>query len=79
MKTILDRVKEIASDTFGFEQEDISLETKIREDLGADSLDEIEFVVELERNFNVTITDDKAEEMLTIQDVVKTLQNLGVK
>ena len=79
MKTILDRVKEIASDTFGFEQEDISLETKIKEDLGADSLDEIGFVMELERNFNVTITDDKAEEMLTIQDVVKTLQNLGVK
>ena len=79
MKTILDKVKEIASDTFGFEQEDISLETKIREDLGADSLDEIEFVMELERNFNVTITDDKVEEMLTIQDVVKTLQNLGIK
>jgi acyl carrier protein len=66
------------------EQLDIAIEQCVPEasfieDLGADSLDLVEMIMEMEENFNVQISDEELEKILTIQDVIDFLRAKGVK
>ena len=55
----------------------VKLESKIIEDLGADSLDVVELVMALEEKFEVEIPDSDAEKLITINDVVTYIENLN--
>ena len=55
----------------------VKLESKIIEDLGADSLDVVELVMALEEKFEVEIPDSEAEKLVSIQDVVNYIEKLG--
>ena len=55
----------------------VKLESKIIEDLGADSLDVVELVMALEEKFGIEIPDSEAEKFLSIQDVVTFVENLN--
>lgn len=70
MNTIEDRVKNIITEQLGCVNADLKPETKLVDDLGADSLDEVELVMALEDEFEFEIPDDDAERVKTVQQAV---------
>ncbi len=74
MSEVYDRVKRIVVDRLGVEDGQVSLEASFKEDLGADSLDVVELVMELEDEFDLEISDEDAEKITTVGDVVKYIQ-----
>lgn len=72
---ILEKIKEIVSEQLEIDSETITAETRINEDLSADSLEVVEILMALEDEFGVEIPDDQIENMKTIGDVVDYIQN----
>ncbi|WP_426983781.1 acyl carrier protein [Brevibacillus borstelensis] len=70
MADTLDRVKKIIVDRLGVDESKITLEASFKEDLGADSLDVVELVMELEDEFDLEISDEDAEKITTVGEVV---------
>ena len=69
-KSIEERVKDIIVDQLGVSAEQVTLEAKFVEDLGADSLDTVELVMALEEEFDIEVPDDEAEKLQAVSDVV---------
>ena len=67
---IFDDVRDVVVEQLNVEPEQVKLESKIVDDLNADSLDVVELIMALEEKFEVEIPDADAEKLLTIQDVV---------
>ena len=67
---ILEKVKKITSEQLGVEESQITPEAKFIDDLGADSLDTVELVMALEEEFDLEISDEEAEKLITVQKVV---------
>ena len=63
MSEIASRVKAIIVDKLGVEESEVTNEASFTNDLGADSLDTVELIMEFEKEFNVTIPDDQAEKI----------------
>lgn len=74
MPSVLDRVIEIVAEQLGVDKEKITAETSFVNDLGADSLDTVELVMELEEEFDINIPDDAAEKIQTVGEAVKYIQ-----
>lgn len=70
---IFDKVAEVIKDEFGVD--DVSMDTVIREDLGADSIGLVELVMALEDEFDIEIDDSKLDEIITVSDVVTYIEN----
>jgi acyl carrier protein len=66
MSDNLTRVKEIIIDKLGIEESKITLDAKFIEDLGADSLDTVELIMQFEEEFDIEISDDDAEKLNTV-------------
>jgi acyl carrier protein len=76
--SVLERVTDIVSEQLGVEKDKISEGTSFVNDLGADSLDTVELVMELEEEFDVNIPDDAAEKIQTVGQAVDFIdQNAG--
>lgn len=73
MKELENKVKSILIDILGVDNEEISDDSRLKEDLGADSLDMVELCMEAEKRFNIMIPDDDFTEVLTFQDFVKVV------
>ncbi len=71
MSDTLVRVKKIIVDRLGVDEAEVTLEASFKEDLGADSLDVVELVMELEDEFELEISDEDAEKVTTVGEVVK--------
>jgi acyl carrier protein len=71
MERIEQKIKRITQQSFGIKPEQITLESRFKEDLGLDSLDAMELIVELESNFDISIPDDEAVDFKKIADVKK--------
>jgi acyl carrier protein len=78
MATVYDKVKELLVDKFGVEEDEISPEATF-EDLDLDSLDLVEFALAAEDELGVRITDEEAEQLETLDDTVKLLEEKGAK
>ena len=65
-----DKVKDIIEKELGVEREKLTAEASFIEDLGADSLDIVELVMEFEKEFNIAIPDDQAEKIQTVGQAV---------
>ena len=72
--SIEERVIEIVSEQMGVSKDQITKETSFINDLGADSLDTVELVMELEEEFDITIPDEKAEEIQTVGQAVAYIE-----
>ena len=70
MSDIRGRVKTIIMDKLGVEETEINDEASFTNDLGADSLDTVELIMEFEKEFNIAIPDDQAENIQTVGDAV---------
>lgn len=71
MASTLERVTNIVSEQLGVDKDKISADTSFVNDLGADSLDTVELVMELEEEFDVNIPDDAAEKIQTVGQAVE--------
>jgi acyl carrier protein len=74
MSDIASRVKAIIVDKLGVEESEVTLEASFTDDLGADSLDTVELIMEFEKEFNIAIPDDKAETISTVGEAVKYIE-----
>lgn len=75
MSSIEQRVKEIIVAKLGVEEAEITNEASFTNDLGADSLDTVELIMEFEREFNVSIPDEQAEKIQKVGDAIAFLQS----
>ena len=66
----LDKVKDIVTEQLGVERDEVTIESSLIDDLGADSLDIVELIMAFEEEFNIEIPDEAAEKIKTVQDVV---------
>ena len=72
---ILERVTKIVVDRLNVEESEVKLEASFKEDLGADSLDVVELVMEFEDEFDMEISDDDAEKISTVGDAVNYIKS----
>ena len=71
MSNIEERVKKIIIEQLGVKEEEVKPEASFVDDLGADSLDTVELIMEFEKEFNIAIPDDQAENIATVGEAVK--------
>lgn len=76
MSTTEDRIKKIVADQLGVELQQVTLESRPEDDLGADSLDLIELVMAVEEEFEIDIRDEQAECCTTVNDAVELVDRL---
>ena len=74
MPDITSRVKAIIVDKLGVDETEVTPEATFTNDLGADSLDTVELIMELEKEFNITIPDDQAEKITTVGDAISYVE-----
>ncbi len=72
---IFDEVKAVIVEQLSVNADEVKLESKFVDDLGADSLDVVELVMELESKFEVEIPDEEAEKISTVKDVVDYIES----
>ncbi|MFS0861454.1 acyl carrier protein [Fredinandcohnia sp. 179-A 10B2 NHS] len=75
MADVLERITKIVVDRLGVEESAVTLEASFKDDLGADSLDVVELVMELEDEFDMEISDDEAEKISTVGDAVNYIKS----
>ena len=74
MSEIATKVKAIIVDKLGVDEKDVTLVASFTNDLGADSLDTVELIMELEKEFDVQIPDEEAEKIVTVGDAVAFIE-----
>ena len=74
MSEIESRVKSIIVEKFGVSESEVTNEASFTNDLGADSLDTVELIMEIEDEFGISIPDDLAEKISTVGDAIKFVE-----
>jgi acyl carrier protein len=74
MSDIAARVKKIIVDKLGVEESEVNPEASFTNDLGADSLDTVELIMEFEKEFNISIPDEQAETITTVGQAITYLE-----
>ncbi len=74
MSEVQQKVVEIIVDKLGVKESEVVPEASFTNDLGADSLDTVELIMEFEKEFGISIPDDKAETIQTVQDAINYIQ-----
>jgi len=75
MSDVFERVKRIIVERLGVEESEVTPEASFKDDLGADSLDVVELVMELEDEFDMEISDADAEKITTVGEVVQYIES----
>ena len=74
MSEIAEKVKKIIVDKLGVDESEVTEEASFTNDLGADSLDTVELIMEFEKEFNISIPDDQAENIATVGQAISYLE-----
>ena len=74
MSEIAEKVKQIIIDKLGVDESEVTNEASFNNDLGADSLDTVELIMEFEKEFDVSIPDDQAEKIQTVGQAIEFLE-----
>ena len=75
MSDIESRVKAIIVDKLGVDENEVTMEASFTNDLGADSLDTVELIMEFEKEFNIAIPDDQAEKIGSVSDAINYIKS----
>jgi acyl carrier protein len=75
MSDIATRVKAIIVDKLGVDENEVTNEASFTNDLGADSLDTVELIMEFEKEFNIAIPDDQAEKIGSVGEAIAYIEN----
>lgn len=73
---IFEKVKKIILDEINCDKEKVTLEARLKEDLGADSIDAVQVIMDLEDTFEITIDEDEAQAIKTVSDIVNYVKKL---
>jgi len=73
-KELTDKVKQIISEQLGVDESEITAKASFANDLGADSLDQVELVMALEEAFDLAISDEDAEKIICVQDAMDYIE-----
>jgi acyl carrier protein len=73
-KDITSRVKAIIVDKLGVDEKEVTPQASFTNDLGADSLDTVELIMEFEKEFNIAIPDDQAEKISTVGEAISYIE-----
>ena len=74
--SVMERVKDIVADNLGVDREKITADTSFVNDLGADSLDTVELVMELEEEFDINIPNEEAAKMKSVDEAIHGVEEL---
>ena len=74
MSDVTTKVKAIIVDKLGVDESEVTTTASFTDDLGADSLDTVELIMELEKEFDIQIPDDKAEKITTVGDAISFIE-----
>ncbi|NNM98784.1 MAG: acyl carrier protein [Candidatus Eremiobacteraeota bacterium] len=74
-----DRVKKVIVEQLGVQESEVTPEASITDDLGADSLDQVELVMAFETEFNISIPDEESEKIKTVGDAVARIDEAAAK
>ena len=77
--TTEERIIQIVCDNLGVNKEQVTRNTRFQDDIGADSLDIVELVMELEEEFEITIPDDQAEKIKTVGEAIDYIEREQAK
>ena len=77
--SVFEKVKKTIVEQLGVEENEVTMDASITDDLGADSLDQVELVMALETEFNLDIPDEEAEKIKTVGDAVKYIEEVTEK
>lgn len=72
---VLEKVKKILSEQLGVDEDNITPESTLVDDLGADSLDVVDLLMSIDDEFEVEVPDDEVENIKTVDDLVKYIEN----
>ena len=72
---VFDKIKDIIVEQLDVEEDAVTMEASITDDLGADSLDVVDLVMSIEESFDVEIPDEELENIKTVGDIVKYIEN----
>ena len=72
---VSDKIKDTIVEQLDVEEDAVTMEASITEDLGADSLDVVDLVMSIEESFDVEIPDEEVENIKTVGDIVKYIEN----
>ncbi len=75
MSDIASRVKAIIVDKLGVDESEVTTEASFTNDLGADSLDTVELIMEFEKEFNIAIPDDQAEKISPVGEAISYIES----
>ncbi|OPZ97640.1 MAG: Acyl carrier protein [Bacteroidetes bacterium ADurb.Bin408] len=75
MSEIQEKIKSIIVDKLGVDEKEVTPEASFTNDLGADSLDTVELIMEFEKEFNIQIPDDQAEKIGTVGEAINYIEN----
>lgn len=76
MSDIAAKVKAIIVDKLGVDESEVTPEASFTNDLGADSLDTVELIMEFEKEFNMAIPDEQAEKIATVGEAIAYIENI---
>ena len=79
MATIQDKIRSIIASKLGLDEDEITPEKNLANDLGADSLDVVELSMDLEREFNLKFEDADTEKIQTVEDLYKLIEEYTSK
>ena len=79
MENLENKVKEIIVDKLGVEESELTDSASFTNDLGADSLDTVELIMQFEEDFDLEIPDEDAEKIVTVQSAVDYIQSKGIQ
>ena len=74
MSSTEDRVRRIVCEQLGVGEEEVTLSASFIDDLGADSLDTVELIMEFEKEFNIAIPDEQAENIQTVGEAISYIE-----
>jgi len=74
MSDVATKVKAIIIDKLGVDEAEVTDSASFTNDLGADSLDTVELIMEFEKEFDIQIPDDKAENIATVEDAISFIE-----
>lgn len=77
--TVFEQVQAIIADNLNISKDKVTLNANLADDLGADSLDAVEIIMNLEESFNISIADDAVEKIKTVKDLVDYIEEQSSK
>ena len=76
MSEVAEKIKAIIVDKLGVDESEVTPQASFTNDLGADSLDTVELIMELEKEFGISIPDEEAEKISTVSDAIERIEAL---